>query len=39
VLAPHLAWLTPETLERSIRVAAENVRRLTSGEPLLHRVA
>jgi phosphoglycerate dehydrogenase-like enzyme len=39
VLAPHLAWLTPETLERSTRVAAENVRRLTSGEPLLHRVA
>jgi phosphoglycerate dehydrogenase-like enzyme len=39
VLAPHLAWLTPETLERSIGVAVENVRRLGAGEPLLHQVA
>jgi phosphoglycerate dehydrogenase-like enzyme len=39
VCAPHLAWLTRETLERSLAAAAENVRRLKSGEPLAHRVA
>ena len=39
VLAPHLAWLTQETLERSLAVALENVRRLASGAALLHRVA
>ena len=39
VCAPHLAWLTQETLERSIGAAMENVRRLAAGEPLLHRVA
>lgn len=38
VLAPHLAWLTTGTLERSLRVAVENCRRLTTGEPLLHQV-
>jgi phosphoglycerate dehydrogenase-like enzyme len=39
VCAPHLAWLTQETLERSIVAARENVRRLAAGEPLLNRVA
>lgn len=39
VCTPHLAWLTRETLARSIAVAAENCRRLASGEDLLHRVA
>lgn len=39
VCAPHLAWLTPETLERSFGVALENVRRLDAGQPLLNRVA
>jgi len=38
VLAPHIAWLTPETLVRSLTVAHENCRRLEAGEPLLHRV-
>ena len=38
VLVPHLAWLTPETIERSIVVAVENCRRLATSEPLLHRV-
>lgn len=38
VLAPHVAWLTRETLERSLRVAVENCGRLERGEPLLHRV-
>jgi phosphoglycerate dehydrogenase-like enzyme len=39
VCAPHLAWLTPQTLERSIGAALDNVRRLTEGRPLLNRVA
>lgn len=39
VVAPHVAWLTPETLARSLGVAAENCRRLAAGEALLHRVA
>jgi phosphoglycerate dehydrogenase-like enzyme len=39
VLAPHVAWLTDETLERSLAVAVENCRRLAGSEPLLHRVA
>jgi phosphoglycerate dehydrogenase-like enzyme len=34
-VTPHLAWLTNETLERSLAIAHENVRRLTAGEPLL----
>lgn len=38
VLAPHIAWLTPETLERSLLVAQENCRRLAMGEPLIHKV-
>ncbi len=39
VLAPHVAWLTPETLARSLVVARENCRRLRRGEALLHLVA
>lgn len=39
VAAPHVAWLTPETLARSVAVAADNVARLAAGQPLLHRVA
>ena len=38
VLAPHVSWLTPETLARSLVVARENVRRLESGEGLVNRV-
>jgi phosphoglycerate dehydrogenase-like enzyme len=38
VLAPHVAWLTRETLGRSLAVAVENCRRLAAGEPLAHRV-
>lgn len=38
VLAPHLAWLTAGTLERSLAVAVENCRRLARGAPLLHQV-
>jgi phosphoglycerate dehydrogenase-like enzyme len=39
VVTPHLAWLTAETLERSLSVIVENCRRLAAGEPLLNRVA
>ena len=39
ILSPHVAWLTQETLDRSLEVALENCRRLEAGEPLLHRVA
>ena len=38
VLMPHVAWLTPETLERSLDVAAENMRRLRDGRALAHRI-
>lgn len=36
VMTPHVAWLTPETLDRSLAVAYENCRRLRDGEELLH---
>jgi phosphoglycerate dehydrogenase-like enzyme len=39
VAAPHLAWLTAETLERSIEAALANVERLAAGLPLENRVA
>lgn len=39
VVAPHVAWLTPETFSRSLGIAAENSRRLSKGEALLYRVA
>lgn len=38
VVSPHTAWLTRETLARSLEVATENCRRLRDGRPLLHRV-
>ena len=37
VVTPHVAWLTPETLRRSIEVAIDNCRRLRDGEDLLNR--
>lgn len=39
VLAPHVAFFTLGTLERSLAVAAENITRLREGRDLLHRVA
>ena len=39
VCSPHVAWLTRETLERSLAVAVENCRRIEAGKELLHRVA
>ncbi len=38
VVTPHVAWLTPETLNRSLVIAFENCRRLRDGEDFLHRV-
>ncbi len=38
VATPHVGWLTPETLARSLGVAFENCARLRDGHPLLHRV-
>jgi phosphoglycerate dehydrogenase-like enzyme len=38
VVTPHVGWLTTETFDRSFSIAAENVRRLESGQELLHRV-
>ena len=38
VVAPHLAWHTRETLERSAHLAVENCRRLRDDEPLENQV-
>jgi phosphoglycerate dehydrogenase-like enzyme len=38
VVAPHVAWLTTGTFDRSFALAAENCQRLRDGRPLLHRV-
>jgi phosphoglycerate dehydrogenase-like enzyme len=38
LLQPHVAWLTQETLGRSLAVAMENCRRLRDAQALLHRV-
>ncbi len=39
VLTPHVAWLTLETLTRSLEIMAENCARVADGRDLLHRVA
>lgn len=39
LVTPHVAWITQETLRRSMIVAFENARRLAQGADLLHRVA
>ena len=39
ICAPHLAWLTQETLERSLVAALDNVERLKAGAVLRNRVA
>ncbi len=38
LVTPHVAWLTPETLDRSLSVAFENCARLRAGEKLLNHV-
>lgn len=37
VATPHVAWLTRETLRRSLDIAVENATRVADGRPLLHR--
>lgn len=39
VVTPHVAWITTGTFDRSFSLAAENCRRIGTGEALLHRVA
>ncbi|MBM3366804.1 MAG: hydroxyacid dehydrogenase [Betaproteobacteria bacterium] len=39
IASPHLAWLTPETIERSLGLALQNARRLEAGQALENRVA
>jgi len=39
IATPHLAWLTQETLARSLAAAFDNVRRLRDGGALVNRVA
>jgi lactate dehydrogenase-like 2-hydroxyacid dehydrogenase len=38
VLAPHLGWLTEETIERSIEVAKQNCQNLKNNEQLIFQV-
>ena len=38
IASPHLAWLTQETIDRSLALAIENCRRLSCGEALLNQV-
>ena len=38
VLTPHSAWLTQETLTRSLTTAVANLHALRSGGPLHHEV-
>jgi phosphoglycerate dehydrogenase-like enzyme len=38
VLMPHVAWLTPETLDRSLDVAVDHMRRLRDRAELQFRV-
>ena len=39
VTLPHIAWLTRETLERSLLAATDNISRLVSGSSLRNRCA
>ncbi|MDP6352841.1 MAG: 2-hydroxyacid dehydrogenase [Alphaproteobacteria bacterium] len=38
VVTPHIAWLTSETLKRSLEVAVDNTMRLAAGRTLRHRI-
>lgn len=39
LVTPHIAWLTTETIERSLEVAIENCRLLRNGLPLVNQVS
>ena len=38
VITPHLAWLTPETLARSLNIAIDNCDHLRQGRALVHEI-
>jgi phosphoglycerate dehydrogenase-like enzyme len=38
IVTPHVAWLTTETIRRSLEVAFENCARLRDGRPILNLV-
>jgi phosphoglycerate dehydrogenase-like enzyme len=38
IATPHVAWLTPETLVRSLEIAAQNASRLKAGASLLNAI-
>jgi len=38
VVTPHVAWLTEETIHRSMDVMTENLRRLATGAELVNRI-
>jgi phosphoglycerate dehydrogenase-like enzyme len=38
VLAPHVAWLSAGTFDRSFSIAAENCRRLANQDALIYRI-
>jgi phosphoglycerate dehydrogenase-like enzyme len=38
IMTPHIAWLTTETIKRSLDVAFDNCSRLRDGRPILHLV-
>lgn len=38
VAAPHVAWLTQETWQRSLHTALQNIEAIRTGTPLQHRV-
>ena len=38
IATPHVAWLTPETLVRSLEIAAQNASRLKAGTSLLNAI-
>ena len=38
VVSPHVAWLTQETWQRSLKVALDNTMAIKNGTPLIHSV-
>ncbi len=38
VMTPHIAWLTPQTIDRSLVVIEENCRRIQSGAPVMNKI-
>ena len=39
VITPHIAWLTPETVQRSLTIVVENCRLLREGKTLLNQIS